>query len=118
MNPENFLLASPAESSALKACDFGLSVFFRPGQKFSDFIGSPFYMAPEVGAPVAFASLWAACCPLLCVASLQIDTAQPSWLPDGSAGDGDHQIAQKGQCRRNRVVWRSEQGSSLLQSMP
>ena len=29
--PENFLLANKKESSQLKAIDFGLSVFFKPG---------------------------------------------------------------------------------------
>lgn len=31
LKPENFLYASKKESSPLKAIDFGLSVFFRPG---------------------------------------------------------------------------------------
>ncbi|KAK1363367.1 Calcium-dependent protein kinase [Heracleum sosnowskyi] len=36
------------ETSPLKAIDFGLSVFFKPGEKFSEIVGSPYYMAPEV----------------------------------------------------------------------
>lgn len=48
LKPENFLLASSAEDSALKGCDFGLSVFFQPSQKFSDIVGSAYYVAPEV----------------------------------------------------------------------
>uniref|UniRef100_A0A0D6QUK9 non-specific serine/threonine protein kinase n=1 Tax=Araucaria cunninghamii TaxID=56994 RepID=A0A0D6QUK9_ARACU len=48
LKPENFLLASTDEDAALKATDFGLSVFFKPGQKFSDVVGSPYYVAPEV----------------------------------------------------------------------
>ncbi|MBD4784488.1 hypothetical protein GUG12_11785, partial [Xanthomonas citri pv. citri] len=27
---------------------FGLSVFFKPGEKFMDVVGSPYYVAPEV----------------------------------------------------------------------
>lgn len=53
-------------------------MFFRPGQKFTDFIGSPYYVAPEVGSPAAPASFQTACRPPLCMASLQIDVAQPS----------------------------------------
>ncbi|KAG5386969.1 hypothetical protein IGI04_038439 [Brassica rapa subsp. trilocularis] len=46
--PENFLFANKKENSALKAIDFGLSVFFKPGEKFKEIVGSPYYMAPEV----------------------------------------------------------------------
>lgn len=31
LKPENFLFANKKESAALKAIDFGLSVFFKPG---------------------------------------------------------------------------------------
>lgn len=48
LKPENFLFANKRESSPLKAIDFGLSVFFRPGERFSEIVGSPYYMAPEV----------------------------------------------------------------------
>ncbi|KAG6386122.1 hypothetical protein SASPL_155013 [Salvia splendens] len=66
LKPENFLFANKKENSALKAIDFGLSVFFKPGErisflffcrirnefepgeKFSEIVGSPYYMAPEV----------------------------------------------------------------------
>lgn len=46
--PENFLFANKKENSPLKAIDFGLSVFFKPGERFSEIVGSPYYMAPEV----------------------------------------------------------------------
>ncbi|EFJ22116.1 calcium dependent protein kinase 7 [Selaginella moellendorffii] len=48
LKPENFLFANRKENSALKAIDFGLSVFFRPGERFNEIVGSPYYMAPEV----------------------------------------------------------------------
>nr|CAB3451611.1 unnamed protein product [Digitaria exilis] len=55
LKPENFLLLSrddgeeeEEEASSLKAIDFGLSVFFKPGQVFTDVVGSPYYVAPEV----------------------------------------------------------------------
>eukprot|EP00244_Chara_vulgaris_P008186 TRINITY_DN3136_c0_g1_i1.p1 TRINITY_DN3136_c0_g1~~TRINITY_DN3136_c0_g1_i1.p1 ORF type:complete len:546 (-),score=136.52 TRINITY_DN3136_c0_g1_i1:674-2311(-) len=48
LKPENFLLASRDDDAHLKATDFGLSVFFKPGEKFSDVVGSPYYVAPEV----------------------------------------------------------------------
>nr|GMD49156.1 calcium-dependent protein kinase 28-like [Ipomoea batatas] len=48
MKPENFLFKSPKEDSPLKATDFGLSDFIRPGKKFHDIVGSAYYVAPEV----------------------------------------------------------------------
>ncbi|KAL2903012.1 Calcium-dependent protein kinase 30, partial [Bienertia sinuspersici] len=48
LKPENFLFANSKENSPLKAIDFGLSVFFRPGERFTEIVGSPYYMAPEV----------------------------------------------------------------------
>ncbi|CAM0952394.1 unnamed protein product [Alopecurus aequalis] len=48
LKPENFLFASKAEDSPLKAIDFGLSVFFKPGDRFTEVVGSGIYMAPEV----------------------------------------------------------------------
>ncbi|KAM3293505.1 hypothetical protein ACQJBY_036829 [Aegilops geniculata] len=48
LKPENFLFASTAEDAPLKTTDFGLSMFYKPGDKFSDVVGSPYYVAPEV----------------------------------------------------------------------
>ncbi|KAL6503000.1 Calcium-dependent protein kinase 7 [Orobanche hederae] len=48
LKPENFLFANMKETSPLKAIDFGLSVFFKPGERFNEIVGSPYYMAPEV----------------------------------------------------------------------
>ena len=49
LKPENFLLATKASDAELKATDFGLSVFYKPGQEFKDIVGSAYYVAPEVG---------------------------------------------------------------------
>ncbi|KAL2345324.1 hypothetical protein Fmac_006609 [Flemingia macrophylla] len=48
LKPENFLFLHGTEDSTLKAIDFGMSVFFKPGEIFRDMVGSPYYMAPEV----------------------------------------------------------------------
>lgn len=48
LKPENFLFSNEQEDSPLKAIDFGLSVFFKPGETFRDVVGSPYYVAPEV----------------------------------------------------------------------
>ncbi|KAK5770351.1 Calcium-dependent protein kinase 4 [Gossypium arboreum] len=48
LKPENFLLVNKDDDFSLKAIDFGLSAFFKPGEIFSDVVGSPYYVAPEV----------------------------------------------------------------------
>ncbi|KAG8061197.1 hypothetical protein GUJ93_ZPchr0003g16617 [Zizania palustris] len=48
LKPENFLFIGQKEDSPLKAIDFGLSIFFKPGDTFTDVVGSPYYVAPEV----------------------------------------------------------------------
>ncbi|KAK8545053.1 hypothetical protein V6N12_025907 [Hibiscus sabdariffa] len=48
LKPENFLMLNKEENSPLKATDFGLSAFFKPGQVFKDIVGSAYYIAPEV----------------------------------------------------------------------
>ncbi|KAL5209999.1 hypothetical protein ABZP36_005622 [Zizania latifolia] len=48
LKPENFLFIGQKEDSPLKAIDFGLSIFFKPGEMFTDVVGSPYYVAPEV----------------------------------------------------------------------
>lgn len=48
LKPENFLFVNQMESSPLKMIDFGLSIFFKPGDIFTDLVGSPYYMAPEL----------------------------------------------------------------------
>ncbi|KAK8942545.1 Calcium-dependent protein kinase 1 [Platanthera zijinensis] len=48
LKPENFLFVNNSEESPIKTIDFGLSVFFKPGEIFTDVVGSPYYVAPEV----------------------------------------------------------------------
>lgn len=48
LKPENFLLSNKDPNAPLKATDFGLSVFYHPGQTFNDIVGSAYYVAPEV----------------------------------------------------------------------
>ncbi|CAI0410606.1 unnamed protein product [Linum tenue] len=48
LKPENFLFVNQQEDSLLKTIDFGLSIFFKPGERYSDVVGSPYYVAPEV----------------------------------------------------------------------
>ncbi|KAF3330174.1 calcium-dependent protein kinase 32 [Carex littledalei] len=48
LKPENFLFGNKKETAPLKAIDFGLSIFFKPGERFNEIVGSPYYMAPEV----------------------------------------------------------------------
>ncbi|TVU08953.1 hypothetical protein EJB05_42381, partial [Eragrostis curvula] len=48
LKPENFLFVNKSEDSPLKAIDFGLSVYFNPGDRFTEVVGSGCYMAPEV----------------------------------------------------------------------
>ncbi|XP_047263153.1 calcium-dependent protein kinase 24-like isoform X2 [Capsicum annuum] len=48
LKPENFLYANATENTQLKAIGFGLSIFFEPGHRFGEIVGSPYYMAPKV----------------------------------------------------------------------
>ncbi|CAG9464081.1 unnamed protein product [Pedinophyceae sp. YPF-701] len=48
LKPENFLLVDNSADSPIKFTDFGLSVFFKEGDKFADTVGSAYYIAPEV----------------------------------------------------------------------
>ena len=44
IKPENFLLTSEKDDASLEACDFGLSAYFKPGQRFHQLIGSAYYV--------------------------------------------------------------------------
>ncbi|KDD73135.1 protein kinase, partial [Helicosporidium sp. ATCC 50920] len=48
IKPENFLLTDATDAADLRACDFGLSVYFKRGQVFESLVGSAYYVAPEV----------------------------------------------------------------------
>ena len=48
LKPENFLLQSKQEDAPVKCTDFGLSVFFKPGEYYNEVVGSAYYVAPEV----------------------------------------------------------------------
>lgn len=48
IKPENFLLSDRTDDASLLACDFGLGAFFKPGERLSTLVGSPYYVAPEV----------------------------------------------------------------------
>lgn len=48
IKPENFLLSDTGPDPDLRACDFGLSDFFKPSEQFTSLIGSAYYVAPEV----------------------------------------------------------------------
>lgn len=50
LKPENFLFGGPEEDAPLKTIDFGLSLFFRPGEVLTGLAGSPLYMAYEMVA--------------------------------------------------------------------
>mmetsp|Transcript_13685 Transcript_13685/g.43238 ORF Transcript_13685/g.43238 Transcript_13685/m.43238 type:complete len:526 (-) Transcript_13685:83-1660(-) len=48
LKPENFLMDTPKDDAIIKTTDFGLSVFYKPGDRFKDLVGSAYYIAPEV----------------------------------------------------------------------
>nr|BCU41346.1 calcium-dependent protein kinase [Gentiana scabra] len=48
LKPENFLLSDHTQNALLKATDFGLSVFIEEGKTQKAFVGSAYYVAPEV----------------------------------------------------------------------
>lgn len=48
LKPENFLFIDEEEDALMMAIEFGLSIFFKPGQVLTDVVGSPYYVAPEV----------------------------------------------------------------------
>ncbi|KAK2400583.1 calcium-dependent protein kinase [Trifolium repens] len=45
---ENLLFADKRDIAPLKVADFHSSIFFQPGERLNQIIGSPYYMAPEV----------------------------------------------------------------------
>jgi len=48
LKPENFLFFSKDLTSQLKLIDFGMSISVRPSRELTTFVGTPYYLAPEV----------------------------------------------------------------------
>ena len=48
LKPENLLFENDREDAKLKLIDFGISRFYKTDKKMKKFIGSVYYMAPEV----------------------------------------------------------------------
>ncbi|GJP42197.1 hypothetical protein CLOM_g1794 [Closterium sp. NIES-68] len=48
VKPENVLLRREDDDADIAIIDYGVSVFFNPGETFSEIVGSPFYISPEV----------------------------------------------------------------------
>lgn len=48
LKPENILFENNKENARLKIIDFGTSKYFKPNEKMQRFIGTSFYVAPEV----------------------------------------------------------------------
>ncbi|CAI5517047.1 unnamed protein product [Closterium sp. Naga37s-1] len=62
VKPENILLVSKRSHTDIKLIDFGVAAFLKPGVELSEFVGSHYYMAPEVieGQYGAEADIWSA----------------------------------------------------------
>jgi len=48
LKPENILLEESGEFDKIKLIDFGESLEYTKGEKYSDMVGTPYYIAPEV----------------------------------------------------------------------
>ncbi|CAI5527198.1 unnamed protein product [Closterium sp. Naga37s-1] len=48
VKPENILLMHKDDDTNIKVIDFGVATRFRHGEPLTEFVGTPYYMAPEV----------------------------------------------------------------------
>ncbi|CAI7904157.1 unnamed protein product [Closterium sp. NIES-53] len=48
VKPENILLIHKDDDTNIKVIDFGVATRFRHGEPLTEFVGTPYYMAPEV----------------------------------------------------------------------
>jgi serine/threonine protein kinase len=55
LKPENFLLTNKGPDGELKLTDFGLGVFFKPGERFRDLVGSPYCERGNTGVALSHA---------------------------------------------------------------
>jgi serine/threonine protein kinase len=63
LKPENFLLYHSGNRIKLKLIDFGFSTFIKEGEKLTELVGSPQYVAPEIISAKRYdtkADMWSA----------------------------------------------------------
>ncbi|CAI7883578.1 unnamed protein product, partial [Closterium sp. NIES-53] len=62
VKPENILLVSQHSHTHVKVIDFGIAAFYKPSRPLTEFVGSHYYMAPEVieGSYGPPADIWSA----------------------------------------------------------
>ncbi|XP_047270498.1 calcium-dependent protein kinase 24 [Capsicum annuum] len=113
---ENFLYANATENAQLKAIGFCLSIFFEPGQRFGEIVGSPYNMAPEVlrrnyGQEI---DVWGAGVKLL-----HLLCGVPPFLGSTETEEGIAHAIVKGTIDFNRYPWArvSDEAKDLVEGM-